>query len=279
MQALRIVTLNTWKCDGRYAQRLPLISEGLRALRPDIVLLQEAFATLDGRLDTAAGLAGSLGLQHEFLPARRKWRSVDGVSCDSLSGLAVLAPGFRNRADWLRLPEDPRDGERWALSVRCQTRCGELRVVNTHLTHLHDAEALRLHQLRRIVQLAATNGGRGPAILGGDLNTGPNGPALAWLESQTVCPAVSAWRDAGAGGCPGTLNLGDTSTCIDHLYRLGVGPDSARWRAVATAMTAASDSDVLASDHAAVIGWLELDVLSPVADGALKTGQRIPDGQ
>ena len=65
---MRIVTLNTWKNEGDYARRLPLMRDGLAALSPDVVCLQECFVA-DG-FDTAAFLAAELGLHLYAAPAR-----------------------------------------------------------------------------------------------------------------------------------------------------------------------------------------------------------------
>ncbi|MEK9722971.1 MAG: hypothetical protein VW405_05730 [Rhodospirillaceae bacterium] len=54
------VTLNTWKCDSDYVARLPLMASALADTRPDLVLLQGVFATVDGRHDTAMFLAREL---------------------------------------------------------------------------------------------------------------------------------------------------------------------------------------------------------------------------
>jgi endonuclease/exonuclease/phosphatase family metal-dependent hydrolase len=51
---MRIVSLNTWKKEGDYSRRLPLMRDGLAAMAPDVVCLQECFFA-DG-FDTAAWL-------------------------------------------------------------------------------------------------------------------------------------------------------------------------------------------------------------------------------
>ncbi|MCY7358638.1 MAG: hypothetical protein LH609_14505 [Rudanella sp.] len=38
-----LLTINTWKCDGQYRQRLALLKTQLGALRPDVVFCQEVF--------------------------------------------------------------------------------------------------------------------------------------------------------------------------------------------------------------------------------------------
>jgi len=75
---MRIVTINTGKCDGSYRRRLELLAAGLAALDPDVVALQEAFVACDGSADTAAYVARRLGLHASAARARRKPRTVEG---------------------------------------------------------------------------------------------------------------------------------------------------------------------------------------------------------
>jgi endonuclease/exonuclease/phosphatase family metal-dependent hydrolase len=69
---MRVVTLNTWKNEGDYLRRLPLMRDGLAAMAPDVVCLQECFVA-EG-FDTAARLAAELGLDLHPAPARAKPR-------------------------------------------------------------------------------------------------------------------------------------------------------------------------------------------------------------
>jgi len=57
MQSLRIVTINTWKCDGAYRNRLRWLGDELKRLQPDVIAMQECFRDVDGEYDTAAYLA------------------------------------------------------------------------------------------------------------------------------------------------------------------------------------------------------------------------------
>ena len=66
---MRILTLNTWKCDGAYRPRLQAMAQGLAALAPDVILLQEVFATEDDRADTAGYLAQALSMWATRAPA------------------------------------------------------------------------------------------------------------------------------------------------------------------------------------------------------------------
>ena len=115
MTTLRVVTINTGKCDGPYRERIEWLATELTALDPDIVALQEAFCAADGRADTAALLASRLGLHLAWLPARYKARLLEGSAVEGWSGLALLSRSPWRWHDPLPLPDDDRDGPRAAL--------------------------------------------------------------------------------------------------------------------------------------------------------------------
>ena len=252
-----IVTLNTWKGDGDYAARLPLMAEGLAALDADVVCLQECFAAWpgsgadpaagDGSLaDTAAELARRLDLRLFHAPARWKPRVFRGAPRPSTSGLAVLTRLAAGPMEVLQLPSDPRDGERIAQGLEVRTARARLRIVNLHLTHLRDAAALRAEQLAAVL---ARWGGDGTAtVLAGDFNATFDDVALAPLRSRDdldVGPAPPAFW-------PGTL-VDRPERAIDHVLLLrgdGAGLAIAARRPVLDRPDAAG---VHPSDHAGVL--------------------------
>lgn len=242
MRALRLVTLNTWKCDGAYARRLELMTEGLATLKPDVVALQEVFAAPGLGADTAVVLADALSMRSAVLPLRRKRRTIDGVDTDSSSGLAVLSrlPILAQRA--VPLTSDPRDGERAALVTELEMGSDRVTVASLHLTHLADSAALRRRQWREI---AAAVSHCPTALLAGDFNAPIEVLGLErtrFRDCRTVC---------GEAPRP-TLIGGDASQCIDHVLftRQGVLVP-VHW---SVAMAGSSDEPGLtASDHGAVV--------------------------
>ncbi|HEY9236271.1 MAG TPA: hypothetical protein VIP08_14710, partial [Phenylobacterium sp.] len=94
--------------------------DGLAAMAPDVVCLQECFAA-EG-YDTAAWLAAELGLALHAAPAHAKLRRHQGADLFSTSGLAILVRTARldapaNAAAVLSLASHPADGERIAQSL------------------------------------------------------------------------------------------------------------------------------------------------------------------
>lgn len=224
---MRLVTLNTWKGDGAYHRRLIAMAEGLGAEDPDIVLLQECLRAPEVRLDTAACLAETLGMEHVAWHGRHKRRMVEGQELNCTSGVAVLSrvPILASRI--IALPTDPEDGERAALAVRI----GQVEYVSLHLTHLADGAPLRRLQLEAILRQIDI----GPSLLGGDFNAQPASMLFDGLP-MTDCRAL-----AGIGTLPTC-----EGRCIDHVMAVGWSP---RIDDVRLVLTEAHDG-VIPSDHA-----------------------------
>lgn len=230
---MRVVTLNTWKNDGDYPARLARIADGLAALDPDVVCLQECF--VGGGYDTACALAEALRLDLHAAPARAKVRELRGASVDSTSGLAILTrlPG---QAETLPLTSHPADGERIAQRF---TTFG-VRIVNLHLSHLRGGlgAMLRGRQLDEALEWARRGRG-GSLLVCGDLNAGRGDPELGPLNA-------AAGDELGS-----TLHAMGDGPAIDHIILLDPGDldVSRRFLALAT-----PDGDGrYPSDHAAVV--------------------------
>ncbi len=257
---MRIISLNTWKCDGAYRLRLEAMAAGLAALRPDLVLLQEAFRSIDGRLDTAARLAEALGLQVQGHWQRRKPRQCEGEWVDSESGMAVLSRQPLAACVGVALPGHPQDAERLAQWLNLGSAERPLWWGHVHLSHLPEATAsgLRTRQLQALLAHEAVAEAPGPLWLMGDFNTdlaasgwqgrdlGPWRLADALAEvglapKRTHCDRQGGWQD------------------LDHLLVLrrirplrgdtaGAGAPSLRQAAVVLDKPDA-DTGVACSDH------------------------------
>ena len=167
----RIVTYNTWKCDGLYRDRLEWMGHGLSALAPDIVCLQEAFECLDAGVDTAETLATRLGLRVHVLRSREKIRSFEGKDNRSWSNLAILSNAALNERRDVKLVAHALDPDRWALHLNLELDPGvSISLVNTHFTHIRGTSG-KLGRRAQARQLAdRLRGETDPIILCGDLN-------------------------------------------------------------------------------------------------------------
>src|ERR1700753_484135 len=88
-EQIKIVTINTWKCDGEYRKRIQVMVKQLADLKPDIIACQECFVSETA--DTLHYLSDCLKMNYCYLPGRRKMRLFEGKETDSESGLGVLS--------------------------------------------------------------------------------------------------------------------------------------------------------------------------------------------
>lgn len=242
---MRLVTLNTWKNEGDYARRLELMADGLAALSPDIVCLQEAFAA--GSMDTAARLAQATGLALHARPSRVKPRPHGGRFVDSACGLAMLVRHPVAAEDMIALESDPRDGERTAQRMDLAPEGRALRVLNLHLTHLRgpEAEAVRGRQLAQALAWAH-EGWDGDLVVAGDLNAALEEEALAPLRGPG--PTLDLPTLQAPQGLDGP---GGRARTIDHAVLV----QARSWRVagLSVEMTAPDPDGFRPSDHAAVV--------------------------
>jgi endonuclease/exonuclease/phosphatase family metal-dependent hydrolase len=249
--SLTVVTLNTWKCDGAYWRRLPLMARALAEAAPDVVFLQEVLrAPEPDGADTSARLAAATGLRAHDAPARPGRRLMGARWVDSWSGLTILSR-WPLRTE--RLPLPVRDGggdwDRLALIGRGETPFGPLILVNLHLTHPPADTVMRGRQMEILLDhLAATAGA--PVILGGDFNDRPGSPPLDSLAKDARWTARNAVpASGGAFFATAPDNTGDS---IDHLFLLQA-PGTPPWRVVsAGAVGDWREDGVAPSDHIGV---------------------------
>jgi hypothetical protein len=265
---VRCITLNTWKNEGDYAARLRAMGAGLGALRPDVVLLQEAFRAEATETDTARALGEALGLAVAYAPARAKVRSWLGRDVVSESGLAVLVRGEVIGSERLPLPSDAAGGERIALIVRARLTSGiGVMAGCVHLSHLRGDEARRSEQLGAVLAAEAWETPTALRLLGGDFNAAINGEEMAWLAAHP------RWRVTEVGA---TLRLyqpthplpphpGRPGRRIDGIYSVERRDEPAASVVAGGVALDAPGRGVWPSDHAAV--WADFDVAPAPKEG------------
>lgn len=181
MPRLRVVTLNLWGEHVPLAGRLDAAAEGLMALAPDVVLLQEVRAG-DGLPNTAAQLGKRLsGYSMTYAVATRgapgTWGKGSGMGEE---GLAILSRPEIRESRHRALPEARRAERRILLSARLDVGGHS---VWCHTTHLHwrlKDGAARERQVLAIDEVLANNE-EGPQILGGDFNAAPDSDEIRFL--------------------------------------------------------------------------------------------------
>jgi endonuclease/exonuclease/phosphatase family metal-dependent hydrolase len=172
------ITFDTSSCRDDYRSRLAVMTKRLQSLTPDILLLQNVFATADNRFNTAAHLARQLHMQCAFLPMRPKVRHLDGRPIESHSGLAILSRHPIIDAGHIELPRDPRDGRRLAQFADIVIEGTHLLIANIQLGHLAGTDAARRHQIEKLAECLADAHDFDHILAGGDFNAGRIEPAL-----------------------------------------------------------------------------------------------------
>jgi len=215
---MRIVTINTGRNVGDYVPRIRLLARRLRDLAPDIVLAQEVFASEDGRYDTAADIAGALGLALATAPARRKPRSVDGTSLMSTSGLAVFSRLPIVSGEAVPLPTSDADGGRVVQIVRVRTGVRTLRLINLHLSFLGGAEgdAMRTRQWQAVEDRLTEH--NLPTLVAGDFNAAPTAPLMRMLMGDSrfdFGPGIAASPSTSFGGLLPGAGAGEV---LDYVF-------------------------------------------------------------
>ena len=204
----RIVTWNVWWRHGPWRERQPAILETLRRLDADVITLQEAWGTAEGR-EQAAELGAALGL--EAASALVAWPVDERLRI----GNAILSrwPVVHVAREPLPAREGPGADRRRPLALLAvlDSPAGPLTVSTTHLAARHYDSALRQEQVRTVARFIAAEharlphggGRRGlPPLLTGDFNTVAEADELRLLLGHAAVPVpnlvfVDAWQVAG----------------------------------------------------------------------------------
>lgn len=185
---LRVVSINTWKCDGDYIRRMDILETQLKEMQPDIVCCQEVFKSHDGRFDTMGRLLKTLDMSGRFVPLREKTRRFYGNFIRSTSGLGILSRCDIDSHDLLHLPEHPDDKDRSAQMVGITKADRKILLVNTHLTHLKDQAGLRLNQVKHLLDAIALKKEYDLILICGDFNAVPKSPEIKHATAHHQTP-------------------------------------------------------------------------------------------
>jgi endonuclease/exonuclease/phosphatase family metal-dependent hydrolase len=224
---VRVVTWNLWWRFGPWEERQPAIERTLVDAEPDVVMLQEVWATQDG-VDQAGLLADALGLHHLRPPLRFD----EGVSF----GTAVLSrwPVTASATAWLP-GRDGRPGHRQALAAHIDHPDATFAAITTHLSYEFDGSVLRQAQADELVRFVADQataiGVDAIVLTGGDLNAVPDSDEIRMLTGRRAPPVeghilTDAWEVAGDGSpgwtwCPTNPYVADSAwprRRIDYLF-------------------------------------------------------------
>jgi endonuclease/exonuclease/phosphatase family metal-dependent hydrolase len=283
---LRVLTLNIWNNQGPWPTRLAMIRQGITALDPHLIGLQEVLH-LDGPddassvnptpptppipriMDQAQTIADGLGYYTAFASA---WHIGGGLQF----GNALLSRYPIVVARTFHLPTDPDDETRGLLYCVVDAPCGKIPVFVTHLSwKLHQSD-VRQQQVsfiaQRVRELAPVSDGVDgfPPLLMGDFNAEPDSDEIRFLRgyharfgrSVYFADAFAVAGDGSAGytfarNNPFALRAREPNRRLDYIFSRGPDrllrgePLSAR-----VVFDTAQDG-VFASDHYGVFAEIQ----------------------
>lgn len=206
MRTLRVVTLNLWGDHAPLAARLDAAAAGLRALEPDVVLLQEVRAG-EGLPNTAEQLAARLGAGHVVAYAagvQAEAGTWGPGSAAGEEGVAILTRHAFGETRVGELPDGRPTERRVLLSARVDAAGAALWC---HTTHLHWRLTDGLARERQVVAIdeaVREIAGDAPHVLGGDFNAAPDCDEIRFLCGRhTLAGRRTYWQDAFARCNPG----------------------------------------------------------------------------
>jgi endonuclease/exonuclease/phosphatase family metal-dependent hydrolase len=222
---LRCLTLNLWGAEPPLEARMRVVGQGLLALAPDVVALQEV-REIPGQLpNQAETLARTAGYEHVFAPAIAFGGGHEGLAILSRAPIAEHAA--------LELPHASPEERRILLSARLETEAGSVWVHTTHLNYrLHHGHQ-RQDQVMAIDGAVSARANDRPQILMGDFNARPDSDEIRWLRGFTslqgrrvhyqdawdrVHPGQPGWTWASSNPYTAPLRFLEPDRRIDYIF-------------------------------------------------------------
>jgi endonuclease/exonuclease/phosphatase family metal-dependent hydrolase len=178
---LRFLTLNLWGENGPWPARMEVFGEGVAALGPDVIGLQEV-RDVPGRVpNQAAELARRHGWHHVFAPSSA-WGG-------GHEGLAIVSRFPIGAHEAKPLPHSIETEGRIVLSARIDPSADAGPPFWVHTTHLSYREAegrKREDQVMFIDQIVSAHANDHIQIVMGDFNTVPEADEIRWFTGLTT---------------------------------------------------------------------------------------------
>jgi endonuclease/exonuclease/phosphatase family metal-dependent hydrolase len=264
---LRCLTLNLWGAEPPLEARMAAVAEGLRALAPDVVALQEVREVPGQLANQAETLARQAGFGHVFAPATPFGGGHEG--------LALLARDeILEHAD-IELPHAGPDERRILLSARVRHGRGSVWAHTTHLNYRLAHGKQREDQVQAIEAAIAGRTSDWPQILMGDFNARPESDEIRWLRGQVTLggrrtyfqdawdrlhPGEPGWTWARANPYTAKLAFLEPDRRIDYIF---VTPMRGDGRGTVHSCTLVfrepAAGQVFASDHFGLLAEVQIE--------------------
>lgn len=215
-----LATLNTWKCDGDYLNRLDVLVKELRKTQPHILLLQEVFQSTDNIYDTSGYISEKLDYCFTSSRSRPKKRLLNNILIDSFSNVSIVSKYPILNRYVIPLPSNPEDGGREAIAAEILIDSKKILVCSVHLSHLKGGDDLRMQQLMHILNQPFMVNDYDGIFIGGDFNFIINDEYLAGLPQTKFQIEDTHVYEIEFNGPKYTFSYGKSSRKIDHILQL-----------------------------------------------------------
>jgi endonuclease/exonuclease/phosphatase family metal-dependent hydrolase len=216
---LRFLTLNLWGENGPWQERMQVFADGVAALAPDVIGLQEV-RDVPGRVPNQAGeLARRHGWHHVFAPSSA-WGGGN-------EGLAIVSRFPIGAHESQPLPHSIETEGRIILSARVDAPApiGAFWVHTTHLSYREAEGRKREDQVMFVDQVVTAHANDHVQIVMGDFNTVPEADEIRWLGGLTTLDGrrvfyQDAWARAHRGQAATGVTWTRANANIDWMHWL-----------------------------------------------------------
>lgn len=178
MRTFRVATFNIWSRFGPWDDRLVAIREGLAALAPDVIGLQEVLRA--SGFDQGKLVAEGLGYEVVWGPASEN---------DSYPlGNAILSRWPVLASEVVKLPAGDSAESRSMVFAELESPYGRLPFFCTHLNWMLNQGHVRCLQIKAVVEAVerlAPAGKALPPVLVGDFNAEPDSDEMRYMRGLT----------------------------------------------------------------------------------------------
>ena len=244
----RVVTLNLEQDHKRWDERSPLVVEGMKALQPDIIALNEVSIARQTARELQKTIGSVRGIDYNLVQQTRVngLASVEGEAL--LTRFAVVETGnldFRAR-------------DMVAQVARILVDSKPLDVYVTHLYMSRGDDSLRLFQVQQLLEWVDKRNDVSDCIVCGDFNATLDMPSAALMASRfrpTQTSPTAFTPLAGGDGAISHPYWPRLDRCIDYIWTTGAIETVAS--GVCFDKPDSTDPSLWPSDHAGV--WADLE--------------------
>jgi endonuclease/exonuclease/phosphatase family metal-dependent hydrolase len=244
----RVVTLNLEQDHKRWDERRPLVLEGLMAVKPDIIALNEVSITRQSARGFQRDIGSLLGVDYNLVQQTKVngLASVEGEAL--LTRFAVIETG--------NLDYQTRDMVAQVTRILVDGR--RLDVYVTHLYMSRGDDSLRLFQVQQLLAWIDARNDVSDCIVCGDFNATLDLPSAALMASRFCPTQTSPTAFTPLAGPDGEVSHPDwprMDRCIDYIWTTGAIQTVAS--GVCCDQPDVADPSLWPSDHAGV--WADLE--------------------